>query len=338
MVYGSRAIVLVLILGTLFAGIAPVRVQAALIDDIAGATFAFSISRYLRTAEIGNPVARFRESATGNELDFKLDGSNALISDDVNEYTVSEWMALTSATTTFVVSVYDQSGNGRTFTAPSSNQQPILTTSTALGGIAAMDFTNESDIKLISVSFSMNDEIGLEIFALVEPTTMASSFADAIVFGNGAASLALAGGGLTGWWWQPDFNEDVYASTAPVDTVGYQMTWRYLGFGTDTFVIRENGTEVANEVNAGGTADWRSDELAIGNHSSAAGSQFAWEGLISEIVFYNGLYSADDISDVETSMQTHAGLAGEEPASVSLPYRLYNLGTFLLSAGTVILN
>lgn len=282
-----------------------------LLDDIAGASFAFSISRYLSATQVGNPVVRLREDSGNNQLDFKLNNSNVLVSNDANEDTVPEWLAAHGASTAYVVSVYDQSGNGRTFSQSNTTRQPPLVLSSSLNGLAVIDFSGSSTYKLVSeASMNITSANGIEVHALTYPTNVSAS--RNVVFANFAVSLGYVGGNGSGWLWQADIGDQMFASTAPINNTPYQISWRYVG--SNQFIIKENGAEVWNGPSATGI-DWRNGLHAIGNNAPDAAAN-SWAGQIAEVIFYNGIYNSGDVGDIETSMQSHGGIGGGTPPDV----------------------
>ncbi len=305
---------------------------ALLLDTIVPPLFAFSLSRYLRAAEVGNPVVRLREDATDTELDFKLNGSNVLVSDDVNEDTVSDWLTANSATTAYVVYVYDQSGNGETMGTTTTTHQPILRVNSNLNNLAAVDFSGNANARLEG-NWSMTAANGIEIHGIATPEgTIGTS--DRFFFSNSATSLSYAGLDSTnGWYWQSDFGTLLASSNAAVSGTDYQLSYRYVG--SDTFTIDVNCTEVLNSV-SGVAIDWRSGDQVIGNSGYTAGDQ-PWNGLIAELIFYNGLYSSGDLDDIQQSMATQAGVSGCSPAPSLSQYRIYNIGQMLLNRGSLII-
>lgn len=329
----KKTLVLVLVL-PLFFGVMPVPAQAALIDDITGATFAFSLSRYLKNSVQGSSVVQLREDGGNTTADFKLNGSNVLISNDVNQYTVSQWLTAHSATNAYVVYVYDQSGNGNTFGTTTTAYQPLFVANSGLNGLPAIDFSS-AEYRLVSDgTVAINPANGIEIHALASPTGTIGTGIRAL-FSNSATSLAYTAlNSTSGWFWQADFGEQLASNVTAVSGNDYQMSYRYPT--ADTFVIEQNCTEILNQVNAGGPIDWRSGAQVMGN-SGYTSTDIPWSGLIAELVFYNGTYSSGDLDDVQYSLATQGGISGCTTAPVSLPYRIYNLSKMLLNSGTFIL-
>lgn len=307
------------------------------LDRLAHTTFAFSLSRYLRTAAIGTPVANLRESATATTQDFKLNGSNVLVTNDANEYTVSQWMALTSATTTYIVSVYDQSGNGNTFTAPGTIYEPVLIEGSALNGLAAASFV-DPEARLEATTLDIAGATPIEIFGLARvQNTLAS--VDRFLFSNGAVSLAFAGLDIDNFIWQGDLGEQVLSTVPPTTDTDYVLGYRYLG--SSNFSINANCTEVANGSTPG-PVDWRSNGTDVIGNSGNTAADRVWNGLIAEMIVYNGAYTTGDVNDIQTAFGTHGNVSacassggGSQPFTPG-QYRAYNLGTFLLNQGTLL--
>lgn len=313
--------------------VVPAPAFAGLIDNISGATFAFSLSRYLKTSEEGNPVVQLRENNTNNTLDFKLNGSNVLVSDDVNEDTVADWLTANGASTAYVVFVYDQSGNGQTMGTTTTTHQPILRVNSNLNNLAAIDFSGNANARL-SGTWNITSASGIEIHGIASPEGTIGT-TDRYLFSNGAVSLAVAALDSTnGWFWQPDLGATLASNDAGVSGTDYMLSYRYLG--SSTFTIDRNCTEVLNQV-SGTAIDWRNGEQVLGNSGYAA-SDRPWDGLIAELIFYNGIYSSGDVDDIQSSMATQAGVSGCSTGGASLPqYRIYNIGQMLLQRGTMVI-
>ena len=276
-----------------------------LINDIAGATFAFSVSRYLRTASEGTAVCRLRRDNDATLQDFKLNASNVLVTDDANLRTVTAWKALTSATDVFVERVYDQSGNARSFIQATDANQPLLIESSSLNSLAAIDFSQgNNSTRLASASISLTVSNGIEVHSIVRLTDNVAS--PNFIFGCFASSLAKAGAStVDGWKWQADNGDFINSATNASFDVTYQASHRYRD--SDLFDISVDGTAVmTGEASATGF-DWRSGIHILGNSSNGAGVQRAWGGLIAEVIFYNGNYSTGDTDDIQTSQGIHAG-------------------------------
>ena len=276
-----------------------------IINDIAGATFAFSVSRYLRTASEGTAVCRLRRNNNATLQDFKLNASNVLVTDDANLRTVTAWKALTSATDVFVERVYDQSGNARSFIQATNANQPKLIESSALNSLAVIDFSQgNNSTRLTSGSISITPASGIEVHSIVRLTNSFPS--PNYIFGSFASSLAKVGAStVDGWEWQSDNGDFVNSVTTPSFSQTYQASHRYRD--SNLFDIDVDGVAVMTGEASPGGLDWRSGIHVMGNSANGTGTQRAWGGLIAEIIFYNGNYSTGDTNDIQTSQGIHAG-------------------------------
>lgn len=321
-----------ILLSLLTVGIFPHQAFAGLIDSLSGATFAFSLSRYLKTSFEGSTVVRLRENNTNSTLDFKLNGSGTLVSNDVNEQTVSAWLTANSATTAYVVFLYDHSGNGRTMGTTTTTYQPILRVNSNLNNLAAIDFSGNAEARLVG-NWSITSSNGIEIHSIASPEgTIATG--ERMLFSNSATSLAYAGVNSTnGWFWQADFGEELASNVAAVSGNDYQLSYRYPA--ADTFTIDVNCAEVLNQVNPGGPIDWRTGDQVLGS-SGYTVTDRPFGGLIAELIFYNGVYASDDIDDIQTSMGAQAGVStcGPQPPTGPL---YFSVGKLLVTGGKLII-
>lgn len=90
---------------------------ALLLDDYTGAYYAWSVARKLRTAYSG-ALIRVRRSNDNSELDIGFNGSNELDTAALNTFVGSN--------NAFIVTKYDQSGNGRNWTQATAGKQPRI--------------------------------------------------------------------------------------------------------------------------------------------------------------------------------------------------------------------
>lgn len=86
-----------------------------------GLESAWSVGRRLRAAYTG-PIIRVRRSSDNAEQDFSGSGANGAVS-------ASAVAAFCGAGDGFLTTIYDQSGNGRSFTQSSSTVQPLVVSS-----------------------------------------------------------------------------------------------------------------------------------------------------------------------------------------------------------------
>jgi len=124
-----------------------------LLDLFPNAAAAYSVSRRLRLGYTG-PLIRIRESSGNTEKDFGTDNDGNLSTGAIT--------AFLAGANGFVVTLYDQGGNGRDITNATAAQQPQYIAN-ALNGRPVARFSSASDQRLSSVAFSA---------ALIQPNTI----------------------------------------------------------------------------------------------------------------------------------------------------------------------
>jgi hypothetical protein len=105
------------------------------LDTYTGASLAFSF-RKLRTAYAGSAV-RIRESGGNTEADIGFDGNG--------NFDAAAAAAHIGANSGFIVTWYDQSGNGFDITQATANNQPIYSASAGPGGKPALKGNDSGD-------------------------------------------------------------------------------------------------------------------------------------------------------------------------------------------------
>lgn len=143
----------------------------ALIDDLTGVDVkgAFSIQRYLRTAYTG-AVVQLREDNGNTTQDFKLNGSNVLVTDDVSEDTVATWLSANSASNAYASALYDQSTAGNDFTQATTTEQPLF-----VDGSAPYLYVEDFATQMVTASITRSASLGFWAYLPLHVQTTSSS-------------------------------------------------------------------------------------------------------------------------------------------------------------------
>lgn len=124
------------------------------LDLVSGALVAYSCARALSAAWLGQPLVRLRK-ASGGEMTFNADATTGLFPD-------ADYIAWDPADTSFVVTTFDQSGNGKDRTNATAATQPIFVRS-ANNSLPGYRSTNTQFLK--SANVTMNPPLTIFVVA-----------------------------------------------------------------------------------------------------------------------------------------------------------------------------
>lgn len=287
-------------LGSAYAYMGAARYVGPL-DIIPGAAGGYSVARKLRGAYAG-ALIRIRRASDNTEADF-----GALQNGALDTASVATFL---SATTGFLVTIYDQSENARDMTQATTANQPGYTAS-SIGSRPAGSYDGTND-RLVNTAlgtlFSGSDK-PLSVLAVANPTSFA---AVRIVFGlgNSASNNAIH---------EVDFNttptfrafrrDDATASKlidsgTPVAGTPYVLRHTFSGLVGNLF---QNGVRVgsANTDMDVGTCTF--DRAAIGALERLTPGLF-FLGAIPEVIVYPSEISATAAQLIERNQGTYYGI------------------------------
>lgn len=255
------------------------------LDTFTGAAYAFSASRLLRTAYVGDCM-RVRRSNDDAELDIGFDGNG-----DLDQVAL---LAHCGANSGFVMTLYDQSGNGRNITGITDAQEPRIVNAGVvdlLNGKPAMDFDGTDDV-LELAGQALNTVLG----AALETTIAGVSLARNLAAESTLVGLR-GGGGASAQWSLVPSGPGSYLLNAGNTTgrrltatipVGYQdrqnIDTAYTN-GSTAGTVRNNGVEFGTSsswTNSANTGDL--GPFDIGANLSVFGP---FDGQIQEVIVYN---------------------------------------------------
>ena len=206
----------------------------------------------------------------------------------------------------------DQSGNGNDFSQSTAGNKPVFSAS-AQNNLPAVTFDGVNDHLTTSAFITLGT---YSAFVVASRNVWASS-TYAGIWGHNFSSAGTAGraigvtGGALNNWQNNEFfscgngygaSQTPYAF-GPIGTLG-NNTFHLLSFGNGSAnsFLRLNGTSIGRAVtNAAVTSS--ATRMSLGTWYLAATSDF-WNGKISEILIYNSVLNAGDITKVENYLRS----------------------------------
>lgn len=255
------------------------------------ADLAFSF-RKLSDSYSGNCL-RVRRSSDNTESDFGFNG------DFVDTSAIKDFITTSDA---FVVTWYDQSGNSKNVTAPSSAAQPRIATAGALvygGGKLCMQFDGSNDV--LERNENIDDE-AYSCFMVFIRTTATNFFNGASVYN--AAGVGLFVGSTSsakaeiGHFTSPNY---VFVRRGTANTNLTLATGIYYG---SNFLGSDGSTNSTNTRSADIVGP--TDRLAFGSFQRVSGTQW-YPGQLHETIIYLS-DKRTDRATIETNIKNFYGL------------------------------
>lgn len=273
----------------------------ALIDTLLGSIDgAISLSRYLVAAFDGNAVCKLREDNASTELDFKLNGSNVLVSDDVNEDTVSTWLSNNSASNAYIVTWYDQTGNGYDFNALTVTKQPLLNESGINSKAVAESIRlNGTDMRCSTYHMASTNGcyVGLVHSLNENRASVGSIFSDA----NTSTWLVGVQASLGGYRHLADTGQ-IHNGSAITLNQAYQVSAEFpAGINPKLVSLRQDGAD-------DGSTSLNIDSRAGAHRIFSAGTIQSLDSYLGELLFTNEVLSSSDRALIESSQGTQFGI------------------------------
>ena len=243
---------------------------------------------------IGNAGAFDPKSITGLTVWLKADAG--ITKDGSN--LVSDWT--------------DQSGNGNNFSQSTAGNKPTYTAS-AQNGLPAITFDGTNDYMTTAATLTLGTYSAFVVVS--RPVWAASTYAGVwghnfSAAGTAGRALGVTGSALNNWQ-----NNEIFScgnGYGPSQTpyafgpIGTKTNNSYhlisAGNGTANSFVRINRASIARAVvNAAVTSSATS--MSLGTWYLAATSDF-WNGGIAEVLIYNSVLSAGDITSVENYLRS----------------------------------
>lgn len=274
--------------------------EAYILDNITGSMDgAFSLSRYLNVAYKGSAVVRLREDATDVEADFKLNARNKLATNDANEYSVSHWLTLYSATNARISDWYDQVGV-YDLASLTNAEQPLLNES-GINGKAIAESIKTENTDMQSGTYQMVSANGSFVSCVYQIND--TSNAAHTLFGDPNSSTwgLMARASLDGFDNLAD--NGFPASTDPISVSVPHVVIGEFPSGADpkNVTCRISGRD---EGLVNHTVDARSGAHRI----FTSGSQTAGDSYMGELLFTNSVISNADRSLIEQDQGIQFGV------------------------------
>jgi len=291
----------------------------ALIDDTGAVDLALSLSRYLATAFDGNAVVRLREDNTDTEQDFKLNGSNVLVTDDVNEDTVSTWLTDNGAgTPAFITDWYDQSGNTRDYQQNTLLDQPKLEETGTNNSLATVRFERVAGLFLTSVaSYEVTEANGLFIAVVFQ--SLVSTRAMSIWGDPNSSTMRVLTATDAEYIFFSDAGGQEISGGTVVQDADAVVVFESVAANPGNHIIRVDGTLGAGPTSL--TMDARSGTHALGSQTSA-GSGFG-DFFMAEFLQVNGTKTFAQRSTIENSLGDQFGITIAGPIFTTLDVTIF---------------
>jgi len=264
------------------------------LDGLAASVQGYS-TRLLRTAYLGDCV-RLRRDSDNAELDFGFD-----LNGDIDATAISTWLAGADG---YLVTWYDQSGNGFDVTQAAAARQPFYLAS----GIDGKPSFRMLSFEYLAYSGVAWTDEPVEFISVGKPTNVTSL---STVFSNHRSSASL------------DFTSLVYRTgticwaTKAGGTTRNEGVKSGLVVGTPALVggrfvsdtsrfARINGVDgVENTANQ---PDVAFDEFLVGRLRTVSGTSEHFFGELSELVLWNSVLSAGNRLAIEANMNANWSL------------------------------
>jgi hypothetical protein len=196
----------------------------------------------------------------------------------------------------------DKSGNNRDLTTGAS--AAVVTGTRSQNSLNVIDF----NVGQLAASANVGIPDPVTMFVVyVQDTTPGSPFIRSIVYAKGAGGEA----GLRTTSTAPELVQQVGGTVVLTGSAITNGTWTMLSAKSDpggagsTLTLRVDGSLVDTDTGTGGFAS-SSTTLRIGNYDG--GSNRTLDGAVAEVIIYNAVLSAGDITDVETYLNDKWGI------------------------------
>ena len=274
-------------------------IQSNVLDNIGtGATAAYSAVRRLRAAYSGSLI-RVRRSSDNTEQDIGVSGG--LLD-------TASLLSFCGANNGFIVTLYDQSGNGYDMTQATTSLQPQIVSSgsliTTINGQPSMLFATDR----LATTATVANLLSASAYTIICAQRTATS--DVNGFYNGGNTWADDGGYL--WCdWGAGVNEFVTPGHWDGAIKQAQVTLPgafpntgvvHTRFGSGTIYAGFNGGTEASQ--AAGNISTTTGAVRLGQNYTAGAS---WDGHLSEIVFYNAYLSTADLNTIGAALADVTG-------------------------------
>lgn len=213
-----------------------------------------------------------------------------------------------------ITSVTDKSGNSRTATQSTGNNQPAIAASVRNGRSAALfDGLNDA----LDVTWGAQQFTAITLFAVVQPTGAGGGSLGRIYSRDGSGTfLNRANASNAFSWSMPWTSATGNGSQRTADgsaslNAWYLLSFRYTGgadVNADVFLRVNRSLSTAALAGTRDTSSTsQSSTLNIGNRTLADGYDRGWQGHIGELLIYTANLTAANVSSVESYLAVKWG-------------------------------
>jgi hypothetical protein len=275
-----------------------------ILDEVTGATGGFSV-RKLRSSYSGSCL-RVRRSSDNTEQDIGFDGNHLLDTSSLTSFV--------GANDGFVVTWYDQSGNGYSVGSATNSQQPRIVESgtlvTAIGGAPSLRFgVTSTDIRSTVTISSFISASNLTVFSVFKPSaidtgTSAPYHYDCVFSSSNLYfGLHLFKTNVAGFYMWAGGSAKT-AETSGISTGNsYIATCRKSsadGYSYNKINSTESSYAIAGDI------DNVAGYLVLGNAPS--GSSPTFSGYQSELLLFNTHLGSTDRTTIESNVNSYYGV------------------------------
>ncbi|HRP76269.1 MAG TPA: phage tail protein [Azoarcus taiwanensis] len=287
------------------------------LDDLGvTAAAAYSSVEYLRAGYVDQPVVRLLGNDAGDtEQDFRLKVDEDrqsrwfLVSDDANEYTVSQWASAIGATSAVVIALYDQSGNSRHATQTDAAKAPVISTGIYSQRSRWMRFDGSNDLLVaVDASITLRDMTAVGVAAMNR--SMTTSGARFVLGSDSADSRRL----YIQHREESPSQFAVRVGDSALQTSGSEHPAFFHPKYTHVLSVREDAGAVTGRFDGieygAGSNSVTNTPLSLRIGAFTAIDPQPWLGDIGTVVLFDTALSDSALSDIERHLyKTHSVLA-----------------------------
>lgn len=251
---------------------------------------AFSLSAIIVPGYSG-PLVQLMADAAGPTQDFKLSGG-VLVTDDVNEDTIAEWLAANSATTAFVEHVKNQCGGAHAVRAGSFTQ---IAEDSGSGGLYGLNCLSNGNSKFVA-SEAIDPDEPITLSAWCKADTRSTNSIIYVGESSNEHGILLRASSSSIW----ALSQDASNAQAVADGYSSDGTWihvigEFSAANARRIIVDgvERGTSATSKTVGGG-----SPVITIGSRSG--GDQY-FDGLVDSLLVFQDTLASEEITNWASS-------------------------------------
>lgn len=243
-------------------------------------------------------IVTLREDNGSTTQEFKFDGSNNLVTNDVSEDTVAAWLTANSASNAYCTQWWDQSGNANHATQSTTTKQPLYVED-ALNGHPGLKGDGTDDH--LEIPDGILSYPGVTALAAIRTGTE-GSFAMAVTANGGALDFRMGRGNSSDWHYAAGSTRLFGGTHMARDEQKRVLSYRHNG----------TGNTLEGRVDSLATNDTtRSITGAITSMAMLCRRDgfFPANGHIAEVILYDSALSDTDLETDESELITQYAIA-----------------------------